>query len=524
MFLPTKLLVATLLSLAAVTVHAQQTLRWAPQTGVATLDPHASGDLITRNVLLNVYEGLVRFDKDMKIEPELALSWAQTSPTVMRFKLRPNVVFHDGSRFSADDVVFSFNRATSGTSDIRAKLRAIKQMRKVDELTVDVETHTASPTLLRELLSLSVLSRPWSEKNQSVDPADNRRSGKENFATRNANGTGPFRITSYETDVRIEFAPHDKWWDKPEHNVSKVVLTPIGAAATRIAALISGQVDLITTVSVQDEPRLRASPDLQTVRVSEARVVYLGFDQSRDELLYSSVKGKNPFKDVRVRRAFAHAIDVQLLRDKVMRGAAVPVGAMIPASVEGWENSFSQRPAYDLAMAKKLLAEAGYPAGFSLTMDCPNEGYVNVEQLCVAIAGMLGQAGVKVDLSMQPRTQFFGKIGRRDTSFFIHSWGTNTFDAHATMDLLMFTPGKGVGTWNIGSYSNPEVDKLITAIASEMNAGKRRDMMVQTLKLYRDDMGAIPLHQQVLTYGTTKKVKFTPRPDDAIQLRWVRIQ
>jgi peptide/nickel transport system substrate-binding protein len=519
-----KLLIAAGLALAAATVHAQQTLRWAPQTGVATLDPHASGDFITRNVLLNVYEGLVRFDKDMKVEPELALSWTQTSPTVMRFKLRPGVVFHDGSRFSADDVVFSFKRATSGTSDIRAKLRAIKDMRKVDELTADVETHTPSPTLLRELLALSILSRSWSEKNQSVEPADNRRSGKENFATRNANGTGPFRLTVYETDVRIEFAPHDKWWDKREHNISKVVLTPIGAAATRIAALVSGQVDLITTVSVQDEPRLRASPDLQTVRVSEARVVYLGFDQSRDELLYSSVKGKNPFKDARVRKAFAHAVDVQMLRDKVMRGAAVPVGAMIPASVEGWDASFAQRPAYDVTAAKKLLAEAGYPAGFNLTLDCPNEGYVNVEQLCVAIAGMLGHAGIKIDLSMQPRTQFFGKIGRRDTSFFIHSWGTNTFDAHATMDLLMFTPGKGVGTWNVGGYSNPEVDKLISAIASEMNPAKRHDMMVRVLKLHRDEVGAIPLHQQVLTYGTTKKVHFTPRPDDAIQLRWVRMQ
>lgn len=519
-----KLLAAAGLALAAVTAQAQHVLRWAPQTGVATLDPHASGDLITRNVLLNVYEGLVRFDKDMKIEPELALSWSQVSPTVMRFSLRPGVVFHDGSPFTADDVVFSFQRATSGTSDIRAKLRGIKAMRKVDALTVDVETHKASPTLLRELLALSILSRSWAEKHQSVEPADNRRSGKENFATRNANGTGPFRIAAYETDVRIEFAPHEKWWDKREHNLSRVVLTPIGAAATRIAALVSGQVDLITSVSVQDEPRLRASPDLETVRVSEARVVYLGFDQGRNELLYSSVKGRNPFRDARVRRAFAHAIDVQLLRDKVMRGAAEPVGAMIPASVDGWDASFSRRPSYDLAAAKKLLAEAGFPGGFGITLDCPNEGYVNVEPLCVAIAGMLGQAGIKVDVAMLPRTQFFGKIGRRETSFFIHSWGTNTFDAHATMDLLMFTPGKGVGTWNVGSYSNPEVDRLITAIASEMDSAKRHAMMVRALQLHRDDVGAVPLHQQVLTYGTAKKVRFTPRPDDAIQLRWVRIQ
>ena len=519
-----KCLILCSLLLAAAAAGAQHTLRWAPQTGVATLDPHASGDFITRNVLLNVYEGLVRFDKNMKLEPELALSWAQTSPTVMRFKLRPGVVFHDGGRFGADDVVYSFRRATSGASDIRAKLRAIKDMRKVDELTLDVETHTPSPTLLRELLALSVLSRRWSEANQSIEPADNRRSGKENFATRNANGTGPFRIASYETDVKIEFAPHDNWWDKREHNLAKVILTPIGSAATRVAALISGQVDLITTVSAQDEPRIRASAELETVRVSEARVVYLGFDQGRDELLYSNVKGRNPFKDVRVRRAFAHAVDERLLLDKVMRGAGVPVGAMIPASVEGWDAEFAQRPAYDLAAAKRLLAEAGYPNGFNLTMDCPNEGYANVEQLCIAIAGMLGQAGIKIDLSLQPRTQFFGKIGRRETSFFIHSWGTNTFDAHATMDLLMFSPGKGVGTWNVGSYSNPELDKLITAIAAEMAPAKRREMMVRALKMHREDMGALPLHQQVLIYGAAKKLKFTPRPDDAIQLRWVRMQ
>ena len=516
---------AALLAVGQASAQAPaHTFRWAPQTGVSTLDPHASGDTITRGIMQNIYEGLVRQDRDLKVEPELALTWSQVSPTLWRFKLRPNVVFHDGSPFSADDVVFSFRRASSGTSDIRARLRMVKEMRRVDAHTLEVETHKPAPIMVKELLIFPILSRVWAERNDSVDPADNRRSGKENFATRNANGTGPFKVTGYETDVKIEMAANERWWDKREHNLARVVLTPIRATPTRVAALLSGQVDVIMPVPEQDEPRIRAAAGYQIMEGPEGRVVYFGLDQARNELLYSSVKGRNPFKDVRVRKAFAHAIDAGLIKDKVMRGASTPVFALIPTMTDGWDATFTQRPAPDSALARRLLAEAGYPNGFTITLDCPNEGYMNVEQICVAVAGMLARIGVKVGVLSQARTAYAGKIGRRDTSFYIHSWGTQTFDAHSTIDLLLFTPGQGVGTWNIGSYSNSEVDRLITAISSEMNPGKRREMMIQAQKIAREEVGVIPLHQQMLSYGVSRKVDMVQRADDALQLRWVRMK
>ena len=509
---------------AAAPAAAQHTLRWATQAGISSLDPAAAGDFATRNLLLNVYEGLVRQDRQLKIEPELATAWETVSPTVTRFKLRPGVVFHDGDAFTAADVEFSFKRATSPTADIRGKLRSIKEIRATGPLVVEVETHRPNPTLLNELTVLPIMSRAWATRHGATDPADNRRSGTENHATRRANGTGPFRVVSYETDVKVELARHDKWWDKREHNLDGAVLLPIKAHATRLAALLSGQVDLIAPLATPDEQRVKGSPGHQVVRVDEARVVYLGFDHARDVLLNSSVKDRNPFKDRRVRQAMALAVDTALLQRVVMRGASTPVDALIPSVVNGWDPSFARRPPASVEQARQLLKEAGYADGFSVTLDCPNEGIVNAEQLCVAVVGMLGKAGIKVDLVAQPRNLHAGKLGRRETSFFLHSWGTNTFDAHATMDMLMSTPAPGVGTWNVGAYSNPALDELLKASAAELDSAKRSRQLTQALQMLRDDAAVIPLHQPVLLYGVSKKVQFTPRADDAIQLRWVTLK
>lgn len=503
-----------------------QTFRWAPPASVATMDPHASGDTTTRNILINDYEGLVRLSQKSEIEPELAVSWEAVEPTVWRFKLRPNVTFHDGSPFTADDVVFSFKRATASSSDIRAKLRAIKEMRKVDDLTVDAITHAPNPILAQGvLLFMPILSQTWAKKHDAMDPADNRRTGKENYATRNANGTGPFKITSFGVDGRIEMVPNESWWDKKEYNFQKVIISPIASDATRVAALLSGEVDLITPIPQQDVPRVKDSKDFQILTTPDARVVYLGMDQWRDELKASSVKGKNPFKDIRVRQAFMKAINMDLVRSKILMGAGLPVYAMIPPQADGWVDTFRDRPAADPAAAKKLLSDAGYPNGFSVGMDCPNDGLANMgEPVCVAITGMLARVGIKVDVQLQKQAMYAGKIGRRDTSFYIHSWGATTLDALATMGSTMVTFGDGVGTWNVGGYSNPEFDRLVKAAESEMDRGKRRELMTKALTLHRDDVGTIPLYQPMLTYAARSNVTIVPRLDDAIQFRWVKFK
>ena len=519
------LAVAMIVSAAAPSAFAN-VFRMAPQASVATMDPHASGDGISRGIIINVYDGLVRLTPKLELEGELAVSWEVVSPTVWRFKLRPNVTFHDGSPFSADDVVFSFKRATSSSSDIRAKLRAIKEMKKIDELTVEAITTRPNPVLPKGvLLWMPIVSHIWAEKNNAVEPADNRRTGKENFATRHANGTGPFKVVSYGADGSIEMVPNDKWWDKKEHNLTRVVLTPIGSDATRVAALLSGQVDLIAPLPPADVPRIRANEAFNILRSPEPRVVFLGFNQWRDELAGSNIKGRNPFKDIRVRQAFAQAIDVTLIRDKILLGAGTPISAMVPPTTDGWDSSFAQRPAVDLPNAKKLMTDAGYPNGFGLSMDCPSDGLGNMgEPVCVAVAGMLAKIGVKVDVLLQKQAAFAGKIGRRDTDFYVHSWGTPHGDAHATIDLTMFTYGQGVGTWNVGGYSNPEVDRLIRDAESEMDLEKRTEMMTKALSIHREQVGTLPLYQPMLTYAASKKFRVIQRGDDSIQLRWVRFQ
>jgi len=305
----------------------------------------------------------------------------------------------------------------------------------------------------------------------------------------------------------------------------QVVITPIASDATRVAALLSGEVELITPLPPQDMPRVKSSDQLYILSGLDARVVFLGFGQWRDELLSSNIKGRNPLKDVRVRKAFAQTIDANLIRDKVLLGNGKPLFAMVPPVADGWDDSFWQRPKVDLAAAKKLLAEAGYPDGFTLAMDCPSDGLSNMgEPICVAIAGMLARIGVKVDVLLQKQAAYAGKIGRRDTDFYIHSWGATTFDALATMDLTMFSYGQGVGTWNVGGYSNPEVDRLITAATSEMDLEKRREMLTKALSIHREELGTLPLYQPALTYAASKKAQVIQRSDDAVQLRWVKFQ
>lgn len=503
-----------------------QTFRWATAASIATMDPHASGDTTTRNIMINVYEGLVRLNEKSQLEPELALSWEATSPTTWRFKLRPGVKFSDGTPFTAEDVAFSFKRATMASSDIRAKLRAIKEMKVVDDLTIDAITHAPNPILAQGvLIFMPILSHTWAEKNAAVEPADNRRTGKENYATRNSMGTGPFRITAYGVDGRIEMVPNENWWDKKEHNLTKAIISPISSDSTRVAALLSGEIDLITPIPMQDVPRVKESPAFYILSQPEARVVFLGFDQWRDELAASSVKGKNPFKDVRVRQAFAKAINADLLAEKVLQGAGQPLFAMIPPEATGWTPAFKQRPAFDINEAKKLLGDAGYPNGFSVTLDCPSDGLANMgEPVCVALTGLLARIGVKVDVLLQKQAVYAGKIGKRETSFYIHSWGATTFDALATMELTMLSYGDGVGTWNVGGYSNADVDKLIVAAGSEMDVEKRKEMLTQALEIHRSQVGTLPLYQPTLTYAASKKFSVTSRADDAVQLRWVKAQ
>lgn len=499
-----------------------QTFRWAFQGENITMDPHSTTEYTTVGFLSNIYEGLVRRDRKMQIEPALASEWKLESPTVWRFKLRDNVKFHDGSPFTADDVIFSYERSLKDGSDVKPRVQSIKEIRKIGDHEIEIETKSPNPILLSELADWFILSKAWSEANNAQAPADVRKGG-ENAATHRANGTGPFKLTLRQRDEKTVLNANDQWWDKPEFNIKEAIFSPVSNNATRVAALLSGNVDMIYPVPSQDMPRLEQTADIELLKGPESRVVFLGFDVARDELLHSSVKGKNPFKDERVRQAVYHAVDVNAIKSRIMRNASFPTGTLIAPSVTGFDERLNGRLPFDLEKAKALMKEAGYADGFTLTMDCPNDRYVNDEAICQAVAAMLARINIKVDLQAQTRSLFFKKVLARDTSFYLHAWATSTNDGHNILYDLLNTPTPQTGTWNLNGYSNPKVDELTKQIGAEMDADKRKALLFEAFSIVRDDNAHVPLHQQMLVWAKRKNVDVHQRPDDRLELRFTRV-
>ncbi len=500
-----------------------KTFRYATFADLRSMDPMALFETFTLATQGAVYEGLVRTNRKLEFEPSLAVSWSQPEPTVWRFKLRPNVKFHDGSPFSADDVVFSFGRAAAEGSDVKPTIVTVKEVKKVDDLTVDVITKEPDPILINEIPFLYIMSKAWCEKNGATQPVDVRK-GQENFATRNANGTGPFILTGREAGVKTTFKVNPGWWDKREHNLDEVIYTPIGNDATRVAALLSGEVDMIEPVPSQDVDRVNHTPGRKVLQAPELRTIFLGMDQARAELTDSDVKGKNPFKDLRVRQAFQFAIDRDLIKAQVMRGASRPTALMIGPGINGFDESLDTPTKVDVAKAKSLLAEAGYPNGFSVGLDCPNDRYVNDERICQAVTAMLARAGIKVNLNAQTRAKWFEKILPRNTSFYMLGWTPGTYDVHNALISLMATPKGPEGTFNLGGYSNARFDDLTHKIQVETDKAKRQAMISEAMKIHRDEVGHIPLHQQALAWGIKDNVDLVQLADDVLKLHWINIR
>ncbi len=500
------------------------TLRVANVGDVQSMDPHSLNETLQLSFTGNVYEALVARGKDMRLVPALATQWKQTSPTVWRFELRRGVKFHDGTAFTPDDVVFSFKRGAADGSDMKGYTAPIKEVRKVGDFAVEVETNAPFPILPDTLTSLYILSQKWCEDNKAERPVD-RRKGIENTASFRANGTGPFRLKERQPSTRTVIVRNFNYWGPVEGNVDEVVFTPIGNDATRVAALLSGEIDVMEPVPLQDVERVKSSANLTVLQGPELRTIFLGMDQKRDELLFSNVKGKNPFKDRRVRQAFYQAIDIDGIKSRVMRNASAPTALMIGPGVRGFQPDMNKRLPYDVEAAKKLLAEAGYPTGFEVGMNCPNDRYVNDSQICQAVAASLARVGVKVNLQAESKNTYFPKILRRDTSFYLLGWTPSTTDAHDAMTALMASPtDKGQGQFNLGAYSNAKFDELTSKIQSETDEGKRNAMIREAFKIHQDDVGHIPLHQQSLAWGLRSNVSLVQLPDNRMFFKWVSVK
>jgi peptide/nickel transport system substrate-binding protein len=516
-------LAAALLSAPA----AGKTLRWASQGDPQTADPYSQNEGLTNMFSQAVHDTLVMRDNALKLVPGLAVSWQQVNATTWRFNLRRGVKFHDGSPFTADDVVFSYERAQHPNSQMRQYAVPVGKPRRIDDYTVEFVQDRPNPITLEHATTIYIMSRAWAVKNKVERPLDFK--GKEEtFASRNANGTGAWILVSREPGVKTVLKRNADWWgakeDRAPGNVTEVVYTQVSADATRTAALLSAQIDFVLDPPPQDLARLEANREIRVVRGQENRIVFFGFDQHRDELLYSSVKGRNPFKDVRVRRAVYQAIDIDALRTRTMRGSALPTGGMTPSTLPS-SPKIEQRLPHDPARARQLLAEAGYPDGFEVTLDCPNNRYVNDEEICIAVAAMLTRVGIQTRVTAMPRATYFPKLEKYDTSFFMLGWGGAITDAQTTLSPVLRSRDEktGNGGFNYGRYVNPQLDALIDAAAVEMNADKRRQIIWEALKEHNAQVHHVPLHRQMIPWAMRSSVTAVHRADNVLNMESVRI-
>jgi len=508
------------LAFAAGSPVEAKTLRVATNAEASTMDPHANNYFMNNMLLEHVYEPLVARDKALKPEPALAVSWERIEPTRWRFKLRSGVKFHDGSAFSAADAAFSLKRAMAPTSNYSIYIDSLADAVAVDDLTIDVVTKSPDAVLIDKLTRIFIMSKAWSEKNNSARP-QNFAAKEETFASRNAMGTGPFVLRSREADQRTVMTRHAAWWGKAEGNVTEFVFLPIANDATRMSAILAGDADLTNFVPTQDIERLKSNPRVKVVEGQENRTLFLGMDQARDELVYSDVKGRNPFKDVRVRRAIAMSIDMDAIKTSILRGQAEPTNSMWTRYVNGYSADLDKRPALDQEGAKRLLADAGYPNGFKVTLDCPTGTY---DRVCTALAAMLARIGIELQVQLQPPPVVFGRFTRLDTSFYGLAWGVPTFDALYTLRGIMMSRDKvGAGSWNAGAYSNPRVDALIEQVQGEIDAEKRRSLIHEAHRIHNEEYGHIPLYHLVNAWAMARNVTAPYRADNFILAKWVQV-
>jgi peptide/nickel transport system substrate-binding protein len=511
-------------ALAGAPAAQAKPFKWSSASDIPTLDIHSQNNALGNGVHAAVYDALVYYNSQtFKPEPQLATSWKEISPTQVRFNLRQGVKFSDGTPLTADDVVYSIGRAMAKTSNYAVYAQGIDKVVKVDNNTVDFIMKGPNPVLLNQLTELRIMSKAWAEKNKSVEPKDIR-TKDETFAHRNAMGTGQFMVKEWQPDQKLVLVRNPNYWGKVDSNVTEIIYTPIKSEATRVAALLSGEVDFILDPSPQDLARMRANPNLKVIDGVENRTIFFGMDQHRDELPGSNVKGKNPLKDVKVRKALYQAIDSDALHRVTMRGLSQPTGTLVAPQVAGWTEAVHKRMPFDVEASKKLLAEAGYPQGFEVDFACPNNRYINDEEICQAVTAMWSRIGVKAKLRTMPLVTYFPMIQRHEASIYMLGWGVPTFDALYSLQSLTRTMGQGGdGNYNVGRYSNQRMDYIVDRIKTETDIPVRTRFLTEGLQVSNETVSHIPLHNQIIPWAMKKSVDVVHRADNRLDWRLIKV-
>ncbi len=511
-----RILLAVFLIFASNTSFAK-VIKWSMQGDSLTLDPHAQNEGPTTQVSRQVYEALVTRGLDMSIGPQLATKWKAVDPNTWYFFLRNDVKFSNGQTMTSEDVVFSILRAKQPTSDFKEYISTISGVKAIDDYTIQIKTSKPNPILLNQLSNIFIMSKQWSNENFAVAP-QNWDAGQETFSAVNAMGTGPFKITLREPNTKTVFKKNKKWWGNVEHNITEIHLLPIKNAATRVAALLSGEIDIVTDAPVQDLARISSSAGHKVESTPQMRTIFLGMDQAADQLR-SGNTGDNPFKKKEVRQALYQAIDIEAIKKKVMRGLSEPAGIITFPGVTGYTKELDKRLPYDVEAAKKLLADAGYPNGFNVELRCPNDRYVNDEAICTAVVGMLGKIGVNVNLFAQTKSKHFKELKDNQGDFYMLGWGVPTLDSHYVFHYLY----ESGASWNKVNFSNADVDAAIRVMEGEVDLEKRNAAIANAWKIVKDDIAYLPLHHQVISWASKTNVDVPIRPNNEPLFRFSRV-
>jgi peptide/nickel transport system substrate-binding protein len=515
-------LVAVALLTACTSLAGAQELKIGLSAEPSAMDPHFHNLTPNNSILKHLFDRLIEQDENQRLKPSLAQAWRPVDDTTWEFKLRTDVKFIDGTPFTANDAIFTYCRVPkveNSPSSLAINVRAITGLSAPDPHTLIVKTAQAHPLLPTELSNVAILSAKANGAGEVVFDRENCKNAGTYPKTEAFNsgqaaiGTGPYKLVRFTKGDRIVFERNDAYWGGKQP-WERITFRAISSAGPRVAALLSGDVDLIENVPIQDLERVKSNANFKVVEGLSNRIIYLHFDYIDDKPPGVEAGGKNPFRDKRVREAISKAIDRDAIVARIMGGVAMAAGEMLPPAMFGANKDMKAAKA-DVEGAKKLLAEAGYPTGFTLVLGTPNDRYVNDAMISQAVAQMLTRVGLKISIDAMTQSQFFAKRNKREFGFWLSGWGSDSGDMSSPLKALLATPNrdKGMGTTNSGGYSNPKVDELTEKALATVDDEKRAALFAEASRIAMADFGAIPLHFEMTTWAFRKELGYVARTD-----------
>lgn len=505
----------TCLGMAGGPASAETVVRWAAPEPAVTWDPHGADVNQTTNGQTQVYERLLHIGSRLDVRPGLAVSWQLAAPDLWRFELRPGVRFHDGSPLTVEDVVFSLERARGPTSEFKQQLSGVTEVRAAGPLTLEVRTRQPDPSLPISLRVVGIMSARWAREHGVADATPYHRDAGT-YARDHAMGTGPFRLEAAEAGGAAVLVRNPHWWGLKEwpHPIDRIDWMPVPNGQERAAALLRGEVDFAQSLPPEDVGRLRAATDILLTEVPEMRVYYLGFHQGLEEVPGSNVKGRNPFRDRRVREAVYRAINAGELIARAEAGLAVPAGMLSAPGTNGWSEELDRRLPYDPDGARRLLAEAGYPSGFAVPLLCQPSS----EPACRVVAEQLTRVGLRAEPDIRPPKEFFGMIDGEKAGFLLGAVNTG-FDAQFIFRYFYHTRG-----WpEAKGYATPELDALVDAVGAELSSPVRDALIEQVWQRVLPDVSVVPLYRRKLLAGTRDWIEVPVSPFNQATFREARL-